>query len=86
MFLSRRATQEEYMDTPGLPESEVAEYFRELARVNRLFQWSDPFKRILPRWLGLGDGRPLHIQARKGPLTDATDAASATSARHRAAR
>jgi 2-polyprenyl-3-methyl-5-hydroxy-6-metoxy-1,4-benzoquinol methylase len=52
MFLSQRATQEEYLDTPGLPVPELAESYQALGRVNRLFHFADPFQRLLVHWLG----------------------------------
>ena len=52
MFLSQRATQGEYLDTPGLPVQQVAESYLALGRVNRLFRYADPFQRLLVRWLG----------------------------------
>jgi ubiquinone/menaquinone biosynthesis C-methylase UbiE len=68
MFLSRRATQEEYFDSER-PSAEVAEFFKSLGRVNRLFDFSEPFRRWVPQLvrqpergvvsildLGAGDG------------------------------
>jgi len=52
MFLSQRATQGEYLDTPGLPVCELAESYQALGRVNRLFHYADPFQRLLVHWLG----------------------------------
>lgn len=44
--------QAEYFDAPDRPAGEVTAAFRELDRVNRLFQFSHPFVSRLPRWLG----------------------------------
>jgi 2-polyprenyl-3-methyl-5-hydroxy-6-metoxy-1,4-benzoquinol methylase len=52
MFLSRRATQPEHCDRPDLPAAELADNYRQLARFNRLMLVSDPFQRLLVRWLG----------------------------------
>jgi ubiquinone/menaquinone biosynthesis C-methylase UbiE len=52
MFLRRRATQAEYFDAEDRSPLEVAADYQQLARVNRLFMFSQPFERLLPRWLG----------------------------------
>jgi SAM-dependent methyltransferase len=52
MFFRERSTQAEYFDAPDRPAGEMAAAFRELDRVNRLFQFSHPFVSCLPRWLG----------------------------------
>lgn len=52
MFFRERSTQAEYFDTPGRPADEMAVAFRELDRINRLFQFSHPFVSRLPGWLG----------------------------------
>jgi len=51
MFLARRTTQAEYFDAER-PSAELAELFRALQRINRLFVFAEPFKRCLPRLLG----------------------------------
>jgi SAM-dependent methyltransferase len=51
MFLSRRSLQAEYFDTER-PVAELAEFFRSLSRVNRLFAFAEPFQRLAPRLLG----------------------------------
>ena len=61
MFLSRRATQAEYTDSPHLPLEEVAENYRQLARVNRVLGFADLFTRHLTRWLGREHCRHLRI-------------------------
>lgn len=61
MFLSRRVTQEEYIDKPGLPVAVVVEHYRQLRRVNQLFRYTDPFKLRLPEWVGEVKGRPVSI-------------------------
>jgi 2-polyprenyl-3-methyl-5-hydroxy-6-metoxy-1,4-benzoquinol methylase len=52
MFFSRRATQEEYFDAPERTCAEIAESYRSLARVNRMFAFAEPFQRQLPKYLG----------------------------------
>ncbi len=52
MFFRERSMQAEYFDAPDRPAGEVTAAFRELDRVNRLFQFSHPFVSRLPRWLG----------------------------------
>ena len=59
MFLSQRATQAEYCDRPDLPLSEVADNYRQLSRFNRLLLVTDPFQRLLVRWLGRGRVKKL---------------------------
>jgi 2-polyprenyl-3-methyl-5-hydroxy-6-metoxy-1,4-benzoquinol methylase len=61
MFLSQRATQAEYCDRPDLPLSEVADNYRQLARFNRLLMMTDPFQRLLVRWLGRGQVKKLSM-------------------------
>jgi len=50
MFLSRRTTQEEYFDSER-PAEEVAEFFLSLGRVNRIFDFAEPFRELLPKLL-----------------------------------
>ena len=52
MFLSRRSTQAEYFDLPDRSAAEVAEGYRLLNRVNRLLHNAEPFRRLIPGWLG----------------------------------
>ncbi len=61
MFLRRRATQAEYLDAPGRSAAEIAADYRQLARVNRVFALTDPFQRVLVRWLGHDCCRSLSI-------------------------
>ena len=61
MFLSRRATQAEYTDSPNLPFEEVAANYRQLARVNRVLAFADLYTRHLARWLGAARCRRLRI-------------------------
>jgi len=61
MFLSRRATQAEYCDRTDLPSGEVADNYRQLARFNRFMLVSDPFQRLLVRWLGRGGVKTLSL-------------------------
>lgn len=61
MFLGRRSTQAEYFDLPNRPEDEVRTAFADLDRLNRIFVFSKPFERILPRLLGEERCRELNI-------------------------
>ena len=60
MFLSRRTTQEEYFDSER-PAAEVAEFFDSLGRVNRFFDFAEPFRNLIPRLLGTAQCRSLSI-------------------------
>jgi SAM-dependent methyltransferase len=60
MFLSWRTTQEEYFDSER-PAEEVAEFFRSLGRVNRFFDFAEPFRELLPKLLGEAECRGLSI-------------------------
>ncbi|HTL16031.1 MAG TPA: methyltransferase domain-containing protein [Patescibacteria group bacterium] len=60
MFLSRRATQEEYFDSER-PTWEVAEFFRSLNRVNRFFDFAEPFRNLVPKLVHQGNCRSLSI-------------------------
>src|SRR5579859_6037486 len=50
MFLSRRTMQEEYFDSER-PAAEVAEFFNSLGRVNRFFDFAEPFRNLAPKLL-----------------------------------
>ena len=60
MFLSRRATQEEYFDSER-PAQEVAEFFDSLGRVNRFFDFAEPFRNLVPKLLHENNCRTLSI-------------------------
>jgi ubiquinone/menaquinone biosynthesis C-methylase UbiE len=60
MFLSRRNTQEEYFDSER-PAVEVAEFFDSLGRVNRFFDFAEPFRNVLPKMMGQSGCRRLSI-------------------------
>jgi SAM-dependent methyltransferase len=60
MFLSRRTTQEEYFDRER-PVAEVAEFFQSLGRVNRFFDFAEPFRNLLPKLLSEENCRSLSI-------------------------
>ncbi len=60
MFFARRNTQAEYFDAER-PAAELAELFRALQRINRLFVFAEPFKRWLPRLLGEAGCRSVSI-------------------------
>jgi 2-polyprenyl-3-methyl-5-hydroxy-6-metoxy-1,4-benzoquinol methylase len=59
MFFNRRAMQAEYFDLPGRSESEIAGFYGALARINRLFNYAEPFQRLLPKYLGRENCRSL---------------------------
>ena len=61
MFLSERAKQAEYFDSPERSFAETAESYKELARINRLFFFAEPFQRYLPRMLGPEKCRSLTL-------------------------
>jgi len=61
MFLRQRSRQAEYTDAPDLSAEVVASNYRELARVNRVLMFTDPFQRHLVRWLGPERCRELSI-------------------------
>lgn len=60
MFLSRRTTQEEYFDSER-PTAEVADFFHSLGRVNRFFDFAEPFRNLLPKLFGKEECRSLSI-------------------------
>ena len=60
MFLSRRTMQEEYFDSER-PAQEVAEFFRSLGRVNRIFDFTQPFREVLPKLLQPGECQAVSI-------------------------
>jgi ubiquinone/menaquinone biosynthesis C-methylase UbiE len=60
MFLSRRTTQEEYFDS-ARPAAEVAEFFRSLGRLNRFFDFAQPFRNLVPKLVGEPDCKRLSI-------------------------
>ena len=61
MFLSQRATQAEYLDSPECSFQETADSYKELARINRLFHFAEPFQRYLPNLLGPEKCRSLTV-------------------------
>jgi len=61
MFLSGRATQAEYFDSPGRPEPEIVESYESLAAMNRLLMFAEPFQRLFPKFLGRDQCRSLSI-------------------------
>ena len=61
MFLSERATQAEYFDSPELSATEIQQSFQQLARINRLFLRSYPFQSRMIRWLSPERCRALSI-------------------------
>ncbi len=73
MFLSQRSTQAEYFDLPDRGLAEVAEGYRLLNRVNRILHNGEPFRRLLPGWLGEERCRRLSfldLGAGNGQLAD----------------
>ena len=61
MFLSRRATQAEYFDSPERSLAELAEFHARLNSVNRFFVFAEPFQQALPKWLGPDSCQSLSI-------------------------
>jgi ubiquinone/menaquinone biosynthesis C-methylase UbiE len=61
MFLAQRLAQAEYFDDPRRSFAEVAEGYRQLGRINRLFLFADPFQRLLSGWLGPEKCRQLSV-------------------------
>ncbi|HUR44584.1 MAG TPA: methyltransferase domain-containing protein [Candidatus Saccharimonadales bacterium] len=61
MFLSRRSTQAEYSDAPGLPFEVVAQNYADLAKINRLFAFAEPFQRCMVNWLGKDNVKTLRL-------------------------
>jgi 2-polyprenyl-3-methyl-5-hydroxy-6-metoxy-1,4-benzoquinol methylase len=61
MFLKHRALQAEYFDVAERPVSELADGYRMLSHMNRLFLLGEPFKRRLPSWLGRARCRSLSL-------------------------
>ncbi|MBI3877005.1 MAG: methyltransferase domain-containing protein [Verrucomicrobia bacterium] len=59
MFLGCRSTQAEFFDAPDRTPEEVARGFRELARMNRVCQFTRPFDSLIPRLLGEARCRSL---------------------------
>ncbi|MEO7678582.1 MAG: methyltransferase domain-containing protein [Verrucomicrobiota bacterium] len=57
--MSRRATQAEYLDSPDCSFEETADSYKELARINRLFHFTEPYQRYLPALLGADKCRTL---------------------------
>ena len=51
-MLRERATEPEHFDDPARTPAELADAYRQLTRVNRVFRLDDPYTRILARWLG----------------------------------
>jgi hypothetical protein len=61
MFLSRRSTQAEYSDAPGLSPGHVARNYADLGKINRLFAFAEPFQRSMVHWLGRDHVESLKI-------------------------
>ncbi len=61
MFFRRRSAQAEYFDLPGRSDAETIAAFRDLDRLNRTFRFAQPFKEVLPRWLGAERCQELEI-------------------------
>ena len=60
-MLRERATEPEYFDSPARQPDEIIASYRELARVNWLCRFADPYTRIMSRWLGAANCRQLSI-------------------------
>lgn len=52
MLLEQRATEPENLDLPGRTLEIVREDYEQLARVNRIFRFAEPFQRLIPATLG----------------------------------
>jgi SAM-dependent methyltransferase len=52
MLLEQRATQPENLDAPGRTLEIVRQDYQQLARVNRLFRFAEPFQRLIPATVG----------------------------------
>jgi len=52
MLLKQRATVPENLDLPGRTLEIVREDYEQLARVNRIFRFAEPFQRLIPASLG----------------------------------
>lgn len=59
MFLTRRALQAEYFDSPARTAPEVAQGYAMLNHMNRLFLLTEPYRRYLPKLLGRDNCRSL---------------------------
>src|SRR4051812_30523579 len=60
-MLRERATEPEHFDDPARTPAEIADAYRQLARVNRLCRLDDPYTRVMSRWLGAENCRHLSI-------------------------
>jgi len=60
-MLRERATEPEHFDDPARTPEEIADAYRQLARVNRLCRLDDPYTRVMSRWLGADNCRQLSI-------------------------
>lgn len=60
MFLSRRDTQAEYFDSER-PTEEIRSFFQSLGRVNRFFDFAEPFRNLLPKLVPPGQCQSLTI-------------------------
>jgi ubiquinone/menaquinone biosynthesis C-methylase UbiE len=61
MLLERRATEPEKFDLPGRSLAMVQEDYQQLARVNRLFRFAEPFQRLIPATVGEAQCRSLSV-------------------------
>ena len=52
MLLEQRATEPENLDLPGRTLEIVRDDYEQLARVNRIFRFAEPFQRLIPATLG----------------------------------
>jgi ubiquinone/menaquinone biosynthesis C-methylase UbiE len=60
-MLCKRATEPEHFDDPARTPEEVADAYRQLERVNRLFFMHDPYTRVMAKWLGHQNCQRLSI-------------------------
>lgn len=61
MLLTQRATEPEKFDLPGRTLDVVREGYEQLARVNRLFRFAEPFQRLIPATVDEENCRNLSV-------------------------
>ena len=60
-MLRERVTEPEHFDDPARTPEEIADAYRQLARVNRLCRLDDPYTRVMSRWLSAKNCQQLSI-------------------------
>ncbi len=61
MLLAQRSTQPENLDLPGRTLDIVRDDYLQLARVNRIFKFAEPFQRLIPATLGEAQCQSLSV-------------------------